>query len=569
MSLIEKSIQIRSKEIILYPITYLTNIKDDAESLTDLKDDDGVPLIDASNSGKMGKTTWANIKTVLSGLFAEKTHVHSAATTAAAGFMSAADKIKLNSITSGANKYVHPTYTEKSSGIYKITIDATGHVSATAAVTKADITALGIPSVNTTYTNMTGATTTAAGKAGLVPAPTAGAATRYLRSDGTWQVPPNTTYTLNSFGITATAKELNYIGGVTSNIQTQLNNKLPLSGGTLTGELIPNAGMKHSGTTYYVSFPDGGQYSSTASSVTGYCKIILPVSWTATMLKFKVSIFDYASNESVDYIVAGYNYTAGANWTNCTAYCLGKPGAVHSNLPVVFGHDGTHCVIAIGSSTTKWAYPQVAISDVLMGYSNNAYATWRQGWSVVFNATAISNVDVTISNTNVAYGATPASHNHSAANINSGTLTIARGGTGATTAAAALSNLGLTATAAEINKLDGMTATKAELNYLVGVTSSIQTQLNTKAAKAKVVTVTLSASQWTKSSSGYTQKETVSGVSSTETTQVINIIPKVSSQAAYMEAGVYASAQTTNAITFVAAKKPSVNLTVYAVIETV
>lgn len=49
---------------------------------------------------------------------------------------------------------------------------------------------------DTTYAAMTGATASAAGKAGLVPAPAAGAATRYLRSDGTWQVPPdtNTTY---------------------------------------------------------------------------------------------------------------------------------------------------------------------------------------------------------------------------------------------------------------------------------------------------------------------------------------------------------------------------------------
>lgn len=47
---------------------------------------------------------------------------------------------------------------------------------------------------NTTYSDMKGATTSAAGTHGLVPAPAAGAATRYLRSDGTWQVPPNTTY---------------------------------------------------------------------------------------------------------------------------------------------------------------------------------------------------------------------------------------------------------------------------------------------------------------------------------------------------------------------------------------
>lgn len=49
---------------------------------------------------------------------------------------------------------------------------------------------------NTTYGNMKGASTSAAGSAGLAPAPAAGAANRYLRSDGTWAVPPdsNTTY---------------------------------------------------------------------------------------------------------------------------------------------------------------------------------------------------------------------------------------------------------------------------------------------------------------------------------------------------------------------------------------
>lgn len=48
-----------------------------------------------------------------------------------------------------------------------------------------------------TYDDFDGASTSAAGKSGLVPAPAAGAATRYLRSDGTWTVPPdtNTTYT--------------------------------------------------------------------------------------------------------------------------------------------------------------------------------------------------------------------------------------------------------------------------------------------------------------------------------------------------------------------------------------
>lgn len=56
--------------------------------------------------------------------------------------------------------YAHPSYTAKSAGLYKVTVDGTGHVSATAAVAKSDITALGIPAQDTTYSE---ASTTAAG----------------------------------------------------------------------------------------------------------------------------------------------------------------------------------------------------------------------------------------------------------------------------------------------------------------------------------------------------------------------------------------------------------------------
>jgi hypothetical protein len=49
--------------------------------------------------------------------------------------------------------YTHPSYTAKSSGLYKVAVDATGHVSGATAVTKADITGLGIPAQDTTYTH--------------------------------------------------------------------------------------------------------------------------------------------------------------------------------------------------------------------------------------------------------------------------------------------------------------------------------------------------------------------------------------------------------------------------------
>ena len=49
--------------------------------------------------------------------------------------------------------YTHPSYTARASGLYKVTVDSTGHVSAATAVTKSDITALGVPAQDTTYTH--------------------------------------------------------------------------------------------------------------------------------------------------------------------------------------------------------------------------------------------------------------------------------------------------------------------------------------------------------------------------------------------------------------------------------
>lgn len=210
-----------------------------------------------------------------------------------------------------------------SSGLYKITTNSQGHVTAATAVTKSDITALGIPGsdtntnttyslsksgstitlkgsdgsttsvtdadTNTTYSTFKGATTSAAGGTGLVPAPTAGASNRYLRSDGTWSVPPdnntnttyslskdgstitltgsdgsktsvtdsNTTYSLSSFGVNASAAELNYVKGVTSSIQTQLNSKAAsshnhsaanITSGTLSIDRLPTVPVSKGGT---------------------------------------------------------------------------------------------------------------------------------------------------------------------------------------------------------------------------------------------------------------------------------------------------------------------------------
>lgn len=86
------------------------------------------------------------------------------ATTTDSGLMSSDDKEKLDGIEEGANNYEHPSHTEYSSGLYKITVDAEGHVESATKVVKSDITSLGIPAqdTNTHYEskNIVGSTAT-------------------------------------------------------------------------------------------------------------------------------------------------------------------------------------------------------------------------------------------------------------------------------------------------------------------------------------------------------------------------------------------------------------------------
>lgn len=194
------------------------------------------------------------------------------ATTEANGLMSAADKTKLDGIADGANNYVHPASAAgaKASGFYKVAIDTQGHVTAAVEVAKNDITALGIPAqdTNTTYTAGTGlglsGTEFSIANNGVTTAKLADDSVTaekiadgvipdvsgFITSDevsNSYAAKSHThddryytetevdglldgkadvgSVTLTSLGVTATADELNYMDGVTSNVQTQLNAK--------------------------------------------------------------------------------------------------------------------------------------------------------------------------------------------------------------------------------------------------------------------------------------------------------------------------------------------------------
>ena len=123
----------------------------------------------------------------------------------------------------------------------------------TITVTKGDGTSstLTTQDTNTTYSDMTGATASAAGTHGLVPAPAAGAQTKYLRGDGTWQVPTNTWRGIQD-NLTSTATD-----------QSLSANQGKILKGLVDGKASAShthkyaSGFSVSGTTVTVSYGDG------------------------------------------------------------------------------------------------------------------------------------------------------------------------------------------------------------------------------------------------------------------------------------------------------------------------
>lgn len=86
-----------------------------------------------------------------------------------------------------------------------------------------------------TYGNMKGATSSSAGSAGLVPAPNIGDQLKFLRADGTWVIPTNTTYSVGTTSYSGTTKLYTSTGSATDGTMTQnaittaLNGKSPTS----------------------------------------------------------------------------------------------------------------------------------------------------------------------------------------------------------------------------------------------------------------------------------------------------------------------------------------------------
>lgn len=129
-----------------------------------------------------------------------------------------------------------------------------------------------------------------------------------------------------------------------------------------------------------------GHYST--SSATGTLKIAMPKTWSNTLCKITVSSPGTgAPGSGWEIIVNGYNATTGPQWLATSVEQRGTaPPAVR------LAHDGTTCCILLGTTATVWNAPQVAVTDLLVGYLNST--GWGSGWSTSILAaeTGITNI---------------------------------------------------------------------------------------------------------------------------------------------------------------------------------
>lgn len=98
-----------------------------------------------------------------------------------------------------------------------------------------------------TYGNMKGATSSAAGSAGLVPAPNIGEQLKFLRADGAWVIPTNTTYSVGTSSYLGITKLYTETGSATDGTMTQNAITSALNGKSPTSHTHNYAGSSSSG----------------------------------------------------------------------------------------------------------------------------------------------------------------------------------------------------------------------------------------------------------------------------------------------------------------------------------
>ena len=191
---------------------------------------------------------------------------------------------------------------------------------------------------------------------------------------------------IDAAGTTATWSSVSGTGKPADNA----NNTYVDSSGNIQGVSSGSGLSVSNNTDSVIRAPGGGIYTTKTVTLTGRLKITLPQSWTSTMMRFTVEIYEYSTGYMCTLEVGGYNYNHATSpgWYNVSARVIGGSNVEY---PVYFGHDITKCCIWVGNATNEtWSYPQVRIRDFFAGYSNYEQAKWERGWAITFDQTNIT-----------------------------------------------------------------------------------------------------------------------------------------------------------------------------------
>lgn len=144
-----------------------------------------------------------------------------------------------------------------------------------------------------TYGNMKGATSSAAGSAGLVPAPNIGEQLKFLRADGTWVIPTNTTYSVGTSSYLGITKLYTETGSATDGTMTQNAITTALNGKSPTSHTHNYAGSSSSG-----GAANSANKLATARTVSGGTDITLSFNYDGSG-NSSANIGFYSSSASV------------------------------------------------------------------------------------------------------------------------------------------------------------------------------------------------------------------------------------------------------------------------------
>lgn len=289
---------------------------------------------------------------------------------------------------------------------------------------------------NTTYSNMTGASSSAAGKAGLVPAPSAGSQSKFLRGDGTWQTPANTTYANMTGATSSAAGKAGLVPAPAAGKQTSFLR------GDGTWVIPANTDTKATQTNTTTDADYRVVLSTNANDTTE----------TNTLRKST----NFQANPSTGAFYAkGYDIVDLTDKTqdlNALTLSSGTP----MKMFYIEKTNGGAANITCGTGDIPVPDVPFLLDVELMRWASSTdYITMQ-----TFRSTGQKTYEYVRYCTNGTWSS------WTTRKFTDTTYT--------------LSSFGITATAAELNKLDGVTATATELNYVDGVTSNIQTQLNGK-----------------------------------------------------------------------------------------